>query len=103
MAKKHQLPKKVLGVKLPKPLRNLDWLTSFVESDVGRRILGERALRLSANRRIRLLRQGSDHNIWCRWKLGGGTPLAIFAIQNIQFGGVDDEHIVGVIPARMVA
>jgi hypothetical protein len=41
MAKKHQLPQKVLGVKVPKPLRNLDWLTSVLESDVGRRILAE--------------------------------------------------------------
>ena len=41
MAKKHQLPKKLLGVKVPKPLRNFDWLTSFLESDIGRRIIAE--------------------------------------------------------------
>ncbi|HEY1961810.1 MAG TPA: hypothetical protein VGG69_05295 [Rhizomicrobium sp.] len=41
MAKKYQLPKKLIGVKVPKPLRNLGWLQSFLESDLGRRILAE--------------------------------------------------------------
>jgi hypothetical protein len=41
MAKTYQLPKKFLGVKIPKPLRNLGWLQTFLESDVGRRIMAE--------------------------------------------------------------
>jgi hypothetical protein len=41
MAKRYQLPKKILGVKIPKPLRDLGWLQSFLESDIGRRILAE--------------------------------------------------------------
>ena len=41
MAKKNQLPKKVIGVKIPKPLRQLGWLQSFLESEIGRRIIAE--------------------------------------------------------------
>jgi hypothetical protein len=35
------LPKKILGVKIPKALRDLGWLQTFLESDIGRRILAE--------------------------------------------------------------
>ncbi|HEX3943153.1 MAG TPA: hypothetical protein VHW69_03600 [Rhizomicrobium sp.] len=41
MAKNYQLPKRLLGVKVPKALRNLDWAVQFLESDAGRRILAE--------------------------------------------------------------
>jgi hypothetical protein len=41
MAKKYQLPKRLLGVKIPKALRNLDWATRFLESEVGRQILAD--------------------------------------------------------------
>jgi hypothetical protein len=41
MAKRYQLPKKILGVKIPKALRDLGWLQTFLESDIGRRILAE--------------------------------------------------------------
>jgi hypothetical protein len=41
MAKTYRLPKRLLGVKIPKPLRNLDWAVQFLESEVGRRILAE--------------------------------------------------------------
>lgn len=41
MARTYELPKKVLGVKIPKTLRNLDWLQSFLESDIGRRVVAE--------------------------------------------------------------
>jgi hypothetical protein len=41
MTKKTQLPKKVLGMKVPKSVRNLGWLQAFLESDMGRRILAE--------------------------------------------------------------
>ena len=41
MAKSYQLPKKVIGMKIPKALRDLGWLQTFLESDIGRRILAE--------------------------------------------------------------
>ena len=41
MAKSYQLPKKIIGMKIPKPLRDLGWLQAFLESDLGRRILAE--------------------------------------------------------------
>jgi hypothetical protein len=41
MTKKHPLPKRLLGVKIPKGLRNLDWATRFLESEIGRQILAD--------------------------------------------------------------
>ena len=41
MAKSYKLPKKFLGIKIPKSLRDLAWLQTFLESDIGRRILAE--------------------------------------------------------------
>ena len=41
MAKSYKLPKRLLGMKVPKALRDLGWLQNFLESDIGRRILAE--------------------------------------------------------------
>ena len=41
MKKGHKLPKRLLGMEIPKPLRDLGWLHSFLESEIGRRILAE--------------------------------------------------------------
>jgi hypothetical protein len=41
MAKSYKLPKRLLGMKVPKAFRDLGWLQSFLESDMGRRILAE--------------------------------------------------------------
>ena len=41
MAKKHDLPKKVLGMKVPKAMRDLGWLQDFLESDLGRQVIAQ--------------------------------------------------------------
>ena len=41
MAKKHDLPKKVLGMKVPEAMRDLGWLQDFLESDLGRQVIAQ--------------------------------------------------------------